>query len=78
MKLLTLCLLLLGSPAIAYTLVPDGNGGYNYGTGPDTVQINTIDDVNGGTQININRNGLPAMQCQAFRLPGGYTSTSCR
>ena len=76
--LLPLCLSLLGSPVLAYTLVPDGNGGYNYGTGPDTYQINTYEGVNGGTQTNINRNGLPVMQCQSFRLSNGISSTSCQ
>ena len=74
--LLPLCLSLLGSPALAYTLVPDGNGGYNYGTGPDTYQINTYEDMNGYSQTNINRNGFPVMQCQGFRLSNGITSTN--
>lgn len=76
--LLCLSVLLLASPAVAYTLEPDGQGGVNYGTGPSTIRLDTIENVNLGTQTTIYENGLPTKTCTTYKTSSGYSSTFCQ
>ena len=76
MKYLLVLPLLLATPSLAYTLVPDGNGGYTYGHGPDTTRLESIHSQ-GSTQTTIYRNNLPVQTCTTFRTAPGYSTTSC-
>ena len=69
-------LFMLMPSASAYTLVPDGNGGYDYGTGPTQTTINTI-DLGTHTNTTIYRDNLPVQTCTTFSTAPGYSTTNC-
>ena len=76
MKRLIFAAFLIASPALSYELVPDGNGGYDYGTGPSQTTINTI-DLGTHTNTTIYRDHRPIQTCTTFSTAPGYSTTNC-